>query len=245
LREEFPVRELVKRGWVKDSPDVAELEREIFAFYGIGAVDEQPEMAMAAKRSTYATPLSRTQQAWVIRLRRIAEAVVVGPYRETMLRECLPDLQGLTQDPEEIRDAARILAECGVRLVIVEPLPGGKIDGVCLWLNEKSPVIGLSLRLDRTTTFGSSCVTNLPPTAQSIVVSGHARTQTRTGTPLRARDFKASAESRTHPHEGGKPPRHMTLPPVASARFRTVPQVFGIGYGQDMTKMTMAFLGAH
>lgn len=149
MREEFPVRELVKRGWVKDSPDVAELEREIFAFYGIGAVDEQPEMAMAAKRSTYATPLSRTQQAWVIRLRRIAEAVVVGPYRETTLRECLPDLQRLTQDPEEIRDAARILAECGVRLVIVEPLPGGKIDGVCLWLNEKSPVIGLSLRLDR------------------------------------------------------------------------------------------------
>ena len=56
-------------------------------------------------------------------------------------------------EPEEVRHVPRILAEAGVRFVIVEPFPGSKIDGVCLWLNDKSPVIGMSLRLDRIDNF--------------------------------------------------------------------------------------------
>jgi HTH-type transcriptional regulator/antitoxin HigA len=34
-------------------------------------------------------------------------------------------------------------------LVLVEALPGSKIDGAAFWLNAKSPVIALSLRYDR------------------------------------------------------------------------------------------------
>ena len=58
-------------------------------------------------------------------------------------------------EPEEIRHVPRLLEECGVRLVLVEGLPGGKIDGVCLWLNKESPVIGMSLRFDRIDNFWS------------------------------------------------------------------------------------------
>ena len=47
----------------------------------------------------------------------------------------------------------RILAECGVRFVLIERLPHGNIDGVCCWLDTKSPVIGLSLRRDKIDTF--------------------------------------------------------------------------------------------
>ena len=48
---------------------------------------------------------------------------------------------------------SKILSECGVRFVIVEPLPKGKIDGVCFWLDLNSPVIGMSLRFDRIDNF--------------------------------------------------------------------------------------------
>jgi HTH-type transcriptional regulator/antitoxin HigA len=43
--------------------------------------------------------------------------------------------------------------ECGLRFVLVEPLPQGKIDGVCFWLDDGSPVIGMSLRFDRIDNF--------------------------------------------------------------------------------------------
>ena len=52
-------------------------------------------------------------------------------------------------EPEEIRHVPKILAECGVRLVIVEPIPNFKIDGVCFWIEDnRSPVIGLTLKGD-------------------------------------------------------------------------------------------------
>ena len=47
----------------------------------------------------------------------------------------------------------RILAECGIRFVVVETLPAAKIDGVCFWLNPNAPVIGLTLRFDRIDNF--------------------------------------------------------------------------------------------
>ena len=41
----------------------------------------------------------------------------------------------------------------GIRFVIVETLSSAKIDGVCYWLNDNSPVIGMSLRFDRIDNF--------------------------------------------------------------------------------------------
>jgi HTH-type transcriptional regulator/antitoxin HigA len=51
-------------------------------------------------------------------------------------------------EPEEIRHVPRILAECSIRFIIVEPIPGSKISGVCFWLSDDEPVIGLSLKGD-------------------------------------------------------------------------------------------------
>ena len=46
-----------------------------------------------------------------------------------------------------------LLAECGVRFVVVEALPNAKIDGVCTWLDDQSPVIGMSTLYDRLDNF--------------------------------------------------------------------------------------------
>ena len=43
--------------------------------------------------------------------------------------------------------------ECGVRFTLVERLPNAKIDGVCFWLDDISPVIGMTTRYDRINNF--------------------------------------------------------------------------------------------
>jgi HTH-type transcriptional regulator/antitoxin HigA len=55
--------------------------------------------------------------------------------------------------PEAVAEVPQILADCGIRLVVVEVLPGAKIDGVCTWLDDHSPVIGLSTLHDRLDNF--------------------------------------------------------------------------------------------
>jgi HTH-type transcriptional regulator/antitoxin HigA len=54
--------------------------------------------------------------------------------------------------PEEIRQVPQILAAAGVRFVIVEFLPGAKIDGAAFWI-DKVPVIAMSMRYDRVNSF--------------------------------------------------------------------------------------------
>ena len=63
------------------------------------------------------------------------------------LLSAIPELEKLMTSPEEIRHVPKLLAACGVRIVVVEPIPGSEIQGVCFWINDdKSPVIGLTLK---------------------------------------------------------------------------------------------------
>ena len=151
LQSAYPVREMIKRGWLQDT-DAAMLEAQMANFFEVKNAGDIPHMAFAAKKSHYdETP--PTQLAWLFRVRQIAKAIAVPRYSEKALRDAVSILRNLLIDPEEARNVPRILAECGVRFVVVEGLPNGKIDGVCFWLDKQSPVIGLSLRLDRIDNF--------------------------------------------------------------------------------------------
>ena len=55
----------------------------------------------------------------------------------------------ITPSPEELRRIPKLLSDAGIRFLIVEPLPHSKIDGACFWLDDKSPVIAMSMRFDR------------------------------------------------------------------------------------------------
>lgn len=151
LQSAYPIREMIKRGWLQDT-DAALLEAQMAKFFLVANSNEIPHLAHAARKTDYSdTPPA--QLAWLYRVRQIASEMVLPKYSEKALREVLPRLQQLLVDVEEARHVPRLLAECGVRLVFVECLPTAKIDGACMWLNKQSPVIGMSLRHDRVDNF--------------------------------------------------------------------------------------------
>lgn len=156
LQSVYPIREMIKRGWLVDG-DTALLEAQMIRFFRVQTVEEvlgAPRIfAAAAKKTDYDGEPPPEQLAWLYRVRQIAsEMVGIPKYSEKALREALPQLRALMTAPEEIRHVARILAECGVRFVVVEALPGAKIDGVSFWIGG-APIIGLSLRFDRIDNF--------------------------------------------------------------------------------------------
>jgi HTH-type transcriptional regulator / antitoxin HigA len=153
---DLPVMEMVKRGWldgVTDVRDVARLEAALCKFFGVPSLGEIEILPHAAKKTSVAMPATPTQIAWLNRVRQIAEDMLVAKYSENALRNAVRKFSLLLNSPEEARKVPRILMECGVRFVIVESLPAAKIDGVCFWLDDKSPVIGMSLRYDRIDNF--------------------------------------------------------------------------------------------
>ncbi len=149
LRERFPVHELRKRAWIRETKDYEELEATVLAYFGLKSVFDPFRFAHAARRN-YGEDLSSRQVAWLIRVQQMAAVLHVSAYSSDKLRSATLQLERLMTEPEEIQHVPRILAECGVRLVIVEPIPGSQIQGVCFWINDgKSPVIGLTLKGDQ------------------------------------------------------------------------------------------------
>lgn len=153
LYERFPVREMIKRGWIETSKNIEVLEQQFLQFFGLQALDQTPEFCHAAKKTEAELPPTVLQLAWLRRARQVADEMVGVSYTEAALRQALPRLAALLSAPEESRHVARILGECGVRFVVVEPIAGTKIDGACFWLASDKPVVAMTLRLDRIDNF--------------------------------------------------------------------------------------------
>src|ERR1700744_3970380 len=150
---ELPVAEIIKRGWLTGITDIrdADLEVALCNFFGTKSVDEIV-LSHATKKTDVST-MTAAQLAWLCRVRQIAREMLVAKYSPDALLDAIGRFKNLLGSLEGVSKVPHILMECGVRYVIVESLKSTNIDGVCFWLNDRSPVIGMSLRLDRIDNF--------------------------------------------------------------------------------------------
>lgn len=152
LQGAYPVRDMIRRGWITDS-EGSLLQLQVDRFFENEPDNDNPSsLAFAAKR-TLTDATSPSQLAWIYRVRQLARQIDVLPFSSKALSERLPVLRNLLIDAEAVKEVSDILSSCGVRLVLVEVLPGAKIDGVCTWLSDDEPVIGLSTLHDRLDNF--------------------------------------------------------------------------------------------
>ena len=86
--------------------------------------------------------------------RELAEVSLQVPtFDAALLPKVERELRELAAYPKEVRHLPKALAKYGIRFVVVEPLPGGKLDGATFWLDERSPVIAVSVKHDRIDNF--------------------------------------------------------------------------------------------
>lgn len=144
-----PIKELEKRGWIKRSTTIDDLEHELKHFYCLESIDSLPAIGVATRRSGHQEKLTPSQNAWCFRVWHLASNLQAGKFEESKMDECIQKLRKIAAYPKETHKVSRLLSEFGIRLVIVEPLSGCKVDGVAMWLDNQSPIIGMSIRYDR------------------------------------------------------------------------------------------------
>lgn len=153
----FPIRKMIDRGWIEDS-DAGLLDLQMLRFFGKNRVEDIPFIGSgqiaphASKKSSGYESTTPAQYAWLHRVMKIAGTANAPAYSETALRNSLPIIRSHLRDKDDLIRIPHILADCGVRVVLVEALASSKIDGVCVWLNDQ-PAIGMSLRLNRLDNF--------------------------------------------------------------------------------------------
>src|SRR5271165_25769 len=145
-----PIKDMQKRGWIKVSDSLAELEAELKQFFSKDNLSRIPDLKVAARTSISHGLISSTEQKeWCFQALRRAKDLPAAKFSNATLSSGLAELRGLAGFAGEARKVPSTLAKMGVRFVIVEHLPRTKIDGAALWLDDDKPVIAMSLRYDR------------------------------------------------------------------------------------------------
>jgi len=183
----LPIAEMIKRGWIDADgvQDVSTVESELTRFFGAPSLSEIEFLPYAAKKTNVATEATPKELAWLYRAKQIASEMIVAPYSEFSAQRLLKQLKPLLSMPAEARKVPRLLAEAGIRFLIVESLTGAKIDGACFWIGE-SPVIAMTMRFDRVDNFWFVLRHEI-----EHVIQGHGQTAVMLDTDLSTADDSA------------------------------------------------------
>jgi HTH-type transcriptional regulator/antitoxin HigA len=143
-----PIRDMQKRGWIKETRDFAELDAELTRFFG-GSIREGVTFPVATLKSDPLTALNPAEKAWCFRARQGAvRSAHVAEFDPERLEAAQKKLRQLAAYPKEIERLPETLAYYGIRFVIVELIPEAKMDGAAFWIGD-SPAIAISARWDR------------------------------------------------------------------------------------------------
>lgn len=156
LYELAPVKEMQKRGWIGPAEAADDLERDLLRFYRIASPDEEPSIHGAMRKTAPAVAATPAQKAWAFRVRQVAAAIPaasVAKYSRSKIDACRQALRKLASYSAGLSKVPGVLLGYGIRFVVVEGLPGAKMDGFATWLDPDSPVIGVTLRYDRFDSF--------------------------------------------------------------------------------------------
>ena len=145
-----PMKEMMRRSWIEPSDSLDVLEQGVLDFFECTSVDEGMRFwPYAARKSTPYQIVMPSQVAWLFRAKQMAQTMSVDAFSRENFNAVLGELHTLLQNEMDTRHVPRVLADAGIRFLIVEALPQTRIDGACFWLDSKSPVVVLSLRYDR------------------------------------------------------------------------------------------------
>ncbi len=155
LYEMAPVKEMERRNWIRPTKTVGELELELCRFFGVSSLDTEPQIQAAARQTLKADQLTAAQRAWVFRAAKLARSINARKFNRNQFSAKFGELRMFASAADKARYVPGWMAEQGVRMVVVEPLPKTRIDGAAFWMddNEDSPVIVLSMRYDRIDAF--------------------------------------------------------------------------------------------
>ena len=148
-----PIKDMERRGWIPYTKSIEEQERLLCQFFEINSLEEEPQINVATRKPSILQNLTTSQRAWCCRAKQLAKAIHISSFQKSNLDKAGLRLRELAAFPEEARHVSKILADFGIRFLVIEPLPDSKIDGATIWLDENSPVIVVSLRYDRIDAF--------------------------------------------------------------------------------------------
>ena len=163
----FPLKEMAKRGWIPQGPDLVdraeELIRDLIERAGGPEVAAVPLYRRNGHRRINAKSDPYALRAWRWRVLGLANrnSPQTGYRPGTVDVRFMREVAQLSMHENGPRRAQALLGEQGIALVVERHLPRTHLDGAALRLGDGRPVIGLTLRYDRIDSFWFSLMHEL------------------------------------------------------------------------------------
>lgn len=155
----FPIKEMIKRGWIGDKKDKLEQFKALLSFFGMASPEQWEKYwdsrAGAYRKSTAISTHKPSLITWLRQGELLAEKIDCKPYNASKLRKALQTIRTLTHETFEVArpKIVALCAEAGVAVVFVAEMPKMGVSGVTRWLNSSKAIIQLSLRYKRDDSF--------------------------------------------------------------------------------------------
>ncbi len=129
--QKVPIRDVIKRHWIADDRSTLALEENVSRLLRINSIDESPRFAIAARKSTSYEQDTPAQIAWYARASHLAHAAPATTYNEPAFGTAMAELRKLAAHVEDLRSVPRLLADFGIRLLLIDACLTQKSTG---WL---------------------------------------------------------------------------------------------------------------
>ena len=148
--DEYPIREMIKRGWIKAGRDRAGRLKALMSFLGVAVAEPRAYQQAVGFRITEAAQRKVSLGALAVWLRKgelDAQEIDTVDYYERAFREALAQIRRMTERPPEefIPAMSALCAKAGVAFCMVRELPKSGANGATRWLTDRKAMIQMSL----------------------------------------------------------------------------------------------------
>ena len=149
--KEYPIGDMIKRGWIEAGRDRAGRLKALMSFLGVAVPEPRAYQQAVGFRITEAAQRKVSLGALAVWLRKgelDAQEMDTAAYDEQVFRETLAQIRRMTEQPPEkfIPAMSDLCAEAGVAFCMVRELPKSGANGATRWLTDRKAMIQMSLR---------------------------------------------------------------------------------------------------
>jgi HTH-type transcriptional regulator/antitoxin HigA len=158
LVDQFPVRELERRGYIQKATGKVDKLRALLRFFGVADPDALEEVwlqpAMYRRSKAFETDAGALA-CWLRLAEMEAAQIKTASYHPDALRQSLDEMRALSRLPgvDWLEPLTALCASVGIALVIVRELPKCRVNGATRWISPDKAMIALSLRHRRNDIF--------------------------------------------------------------------------------------------
>ncbi len=148
----IPYKEMIKKGWIKDSNDKSNTIRLLLKFFGVASPIQwqviYSKHVVAYRKSPVFKSDMGAVSAWLRQGEILAHDINCNTYNASDFKKALIKVRELSNENPNIfvKKLQDLCAECGIAVVFVPQLTGAKVSGATRWVSKDKAIIQLSLR---------------------------------------------------------------------------------------------------